>query len=279
MKRLTFAKFSGAGNDFVIINNIERRIPARLYVQYARILCQRRLSIGADGLLIIEPSTKSSCDFRMVYYNADGSRAAMCGNGARCIAMRAWELELCEDIARFETDTGIVTCEIKRGGRVKLKLPEPRDLRTDMLLTVGGTVYQVHCIITGVPHAVVFVDDLEKVDVVGLGRELRHHKAFAPDGANVNFVSVRNRSSLLVRTYERGVEDETLACGTGCTASAVIAAVREMVRPPVECITRGGESLHISFVLNDPDDMLSPVSQLHLEGRVQHTFDGEIALP
>ncbi len=279
MKRLRFVKYVGAGNDFVIINNFDKKILGKTYPELAKKLCAQKFSIGADGLLIIEPTIKSNCEFKMVYYNADGSRASMCGNGARCIAHYAYELELCDDLVNFDTDAGVITAEIKRADRIKIKLTEPKGIKTDFLIKLdNGKELSINFIDTGVPHTVIFVNEIEKIDVNNLGREIRNHKMFAPNGTNVNFAKVKDRNSLIVRTYERGIESETLSCGTGVTASSVIAGIKNLVFSPVNCITKSGEELTISFTKNDPEDMISPVSNLFLEGKVYHVFDGEILL-
>lgn len=279
MKRLKFVKYVGAGNDFVIINNIDKKISPKTYSEIAKKLCQQKFSIGADGLLIIEPSLKSNCEFKMVYYNSDGSRASMCGNGARCIVHYAYELELCSDITNFETDSGIIYAEVKRADKVKIKLTEPREFKTDLMIKLeNGKELSVNFVNTGVPHTVIYVDDIDKVDVKSLGREIRYHKAFSPQGTNVNFVKVKDNHNLIVRTYERGVEDETLSCGTGVTASAIISGVKDFVSSPVDCLTKSGEVLTIGFTKNNPEDMLSPVSNLFLEGRVKNVFCGEIVI-
>ncbi len=228
-------------------------------------------------MLIIEPPIKQNSEFKMIYYNADGSRAEMCGNGARCIAYYAYELELCEEIVNFDTDIGQVRCEIKRAAKVKLYLPEPKDLKLGITLKIfDNKELIVDYINTGVPHTVVFVDDIEKIDVYKLGQEIRYHRKFYPFGTNVDFVKVKDRHNLVIRTYERGVENETLSCGTGVTASAIISSIKGYTDPPIKCLTRSGEILTISFVKNVPEDMLSPVSELYLEGKVEHVFDGEI---
>ena len=199
MKKLKFVKFVGAGNDFVIINNFDKKILPKTYVELAKKLCKQKFSVGADGLLIIEPTIKSNCEFRMVYYNADGSRASMCGNGARCIAYYAYELELCDDLVNFETDAGIITAEIKRGEKVKIKLTEPKRLKLDFLIKLDtGKELSLNFVDTGVPHSIIFVSDIDKIDVKNLGKEIRYHKLFMPEGTNVNFVKVKdNQINLL----------------------------------------------------------------------------------
>ncbi|MCS7150800.1 MAG: diaminopimelate epimerase [Endomicrobia bacterium] len=279
MKKLNFAKFVAAGNDFVIINNFDKKISSKKYPELARKLCQQKFAIGADGFLVIEPSLRKDCEFKMVYYNSDGSFATMCGNGARCIAFYAYELELCEEIVNFETAVGVVNCMIKKNNIVSLKLPEPKLWKINININLtNGKELNADFINTGVPHTVIFVDDLDKVDVYNIGKEIRNHKMFIPDGTNVDFVKVKDQHSLYVRTYERGIEGETLSCGTGVVASAIISALRNFVKPPVKCFTRSGEVLTIRFTVNPPEDMISPVSNLYLEGKVRHVFDGEFYL-
>ncbi len=278
MKKLKFAKFVASGNDFVILNNIDKKINPKRYPIIAQKLCRRKFSVGADGLLIIEPSSNPYYAFKMVYYNSDGSKASMCGNGARCISYYAYELELCEDEVSFETDAGVVKCQIKRTNTVKLKLPEPKDTKLDFVINVNNKEITANFVNTGVPHTVIFVEDIEKVDVNLLGKEIRYHKLFMPEGTNVNFVKVLDKHNLIVRTYERGVENETLSCGTGVTASAVISAIKGFVVSPVSCLTQSNEKLIIKFKKNYPEDIISPVSDLFLEGKVYHVFDGEIEI-
>ncbi len=279
MKKIKFAKFVASGNDFVIINNFLKQIPSKNYSKLAKVLCKNKFGVGADGLLIIEPAKRKDCEFKMVYFNADGSFATMCGNGARCIAYYAYELEICEEVVNFETAMGFVTCEIKSNNKVKLKLNDPAQMKLDINLKIDNNrEISVDFINTGVPHTIVFVDDIERVDVFNLGRSIRYHKYFTPDGTNVDFVKVKDKNTIYVRTYERGVENETLSCGTGVTASAIICAVKGFVNPPVKCITRSEEILNVDFKINPPEDMISPVSNLYLEGKVQHTFDGEFNL-
>jgi len=279
MKKIKFAKFVASGNDFVIINNFDKKIHPKKYPELAKKLCQQKFAVGADGLLIIEPPTKDNCEFKMVYYNSDGSFASMCGNGARCIAYYAYELELCEEFVNFETAVGVVFCEIKKNNIVKLKLQDPSQWKFDITIKLeDGKEINADFINTGVPHTVIFVEDIEKIDVDKLGRQIRYHKIFSPEGTNVDFVKVKDKHTLIVRTYERGVEAETLSCGTGVTASAVVASLKNFVEPPVKCVTKSGEILKIGFKKNLPQDLLSPVSNVYLEGKVYHVFDGEFLL-
>ncbi len=275
MKRIIpFIKMSAAGNDFVMVDN-RRKIMPRELTDVVRKWCHRKYGVGGDGLIMLEDSEKA--DFRMRYYNADGSHASMCGNGGRSVARFACLLGVVQKKMNFETDAGMVHAEIV-GDDVRLGLYEPRDARLDFPITVEKRELSVSFINTGVPHVVVFVNDVEKADVEAMGRAIRYHRAFAPAGANVNFVQKKDGRALLVRTYERGVEGETLACGTGVTASAIIAGMRGMVKSPVKCVTRGGDTLTVSYSLNESGDLVSPVSKVFLEGPAEVTFTGEIEL-
>lgn len=279
MKKLKFAKFVAAGNDFIIINNFDKKISPKRYPVLAKSLCRTKFGIGADGILFIEPSLRKDCEFKMVYYNSDGSFATMCGNGARCIAYYAYELEIVDDISKFETAVGVLDFIIKKNGVVKVRLIDPKFYKPDIKIKLeDNKEYIVDYINTGVPHTILFVDDIEKIDVFNLGKQIRYHKMFAPDGTNVDFVKVLSKNKIFVRTYERGVENETLSCGTGVTASAIISSLRGFVDTPVSCVTKSGEILKISFKKNSPDDMVSVVSNVYLEGKVRHLFDGEFYL-
>lgn len=244
--RLSFAKMTGAGNDFVVIDDRTNTLgdDAR---ELARELCRRRVSVGADGLLLLVPSTR--CDFRMRYFNADGSEADMCGNGARCIARFAHDLGIVGDEMEFESRSGVHRAVIA-GDLVRLSMTEPRAMLLDQRLRLRAEKLTVHRVNTGVPHAVIEVEDLEAVPVVETGHAVRHHDAFLPDGTNADFVTVLDGSAIALRTYERGVEDETLACGTGAVAAAVVMAALGRVRPPVTVRTRGGP-LVVGFYMSD----------------------------
>lgn len=251
---LEFTKLSGAGNDFIAINNMDGNFAQEGREALFRQWCRRGLSIGADGVLVVEPAEPgSNADFRMRYYNADGGEAETCGNGSRCIARFAYTSGVAPRQMTFQTMAGDYRAEVLENGHVRLEMSDafdfhqavavnPRDLRS-----LAG--HEVHFINTGVPHAVILLDedDLTGVPVVTVGRSLRHSPTFAPAGTNVNFVRLTGPHSLQVRTYERGVEDETLACGTGCIASAILAARLKAVSTPVEVTTASGEILLIGF--------------------------------
>jgi diaminopimelate epimerase len=264
---IRFVKASGAGNDFVIIDNHDRRLtcdPAAL----ARVVCRRHTGIGADGLLLIEPSEKS--DFRMMYYNADGSYGGMCGNGGRCIARFAHLSGLTGPRMRFEALDYVYEAEIV-GKKVTLKMKSPSAYKTGLRIQTEFGLFPTSSVDTGSPHAVTYVDDLSAVDVQKAGRALRNHPAFAPDGTNANFVHVLGNQSIQIRTYERGVEAETLACGTGSIASAVVSVIERGVEFPVHVNVRSGEELIVRGVLDG-----SEIHDISLEGGADILFKGTI---
>ncbi|BAG14125.1 diaminopimelate epimerase [Candidatus Endomicrobiellum trichonymphae] len=268
---INFSKLTAAGNDFILIDNRENIIAQEDCQALAKKLCDRKYSIGADGLILLE---KSACkDFKMKYFNSDGSYASMCGNGGRSIAKFAYDLCVANLKMVFETDAGVINAEILPEDRVRLDLYNPRDLKKDIKVEVNGKEFDVNFINTGVPHVVIFVDDIENIDVFGYGRAIRRHKTFAPAGTNVNFVKVIKDNTLLVRTYERGVEDETLACGTGITASGIISVLKGFAASPVKVIARGGDKLSVS--LRNPNDKISNVV---LEGPALITFKGTVKI-
>ncbi len=242
---LAFSKMAGGGNDFVMIDNRAAKIGDAS--ELTRRICTRALSVGADGLILVESSARAT--FRMRYYNSDGSLAAFCANGTRCAARFAFLNVIAGRKMTIETDAGIVGAEISDGGFVTLSLPAPHAFRAQRPVTVGNTIVHGSSIIVGVPHYVVFLrDDLWNQNILHLGRAIRTHPELVPDGgANVNFVSVRDAHSIEVRTYERGVEGETLSCGSGVVASAVVSALFRKVQSPVSVLTRSGITLEVSF--------------------------------
>ncbi|MEA5000824.1 MAG: diaminopimelate epimerase [Endomicrobiaceae bacterium] len=266
---IQFYKLTAAGNDFVMIDNRESIIPEEKHSSLAAKLCDRRYSIGGDGLILLEKSNKA--DFRMRYYNSDGSHASMCGNGGRSIAKFAYELGAVKKNMKFETDAGLITAEIKSDTVVNLALYNPKDLKLNISIQAEDKQFEVSCLNTGVPHAVIFVDDVEKTDVVKYGRIIRFHKEFSPSGTNVNFVQLTDNNTILVRTYERGVEDETLACGTGVTASSIISVIKKKVVSPVHIITRGKDNLFVSCSADE-----SKISDVYLEGPAVVAFTGTV---
>ncbi len=246
---IPFEKMNGTGNDFVIIDNRSLCIPLSEQADLARKICRRMFSVGADGLILIEKSTVA--DFAWNFYNADGSVAEMCGNGSRCVARFAYRHGIAGKKMKFATLAGIIEAEIgEKEAVVKVKMTTPHDFRLGLCLLVGDEERTVGYVDTGVPHAVLFVDN-DDIPVTTWGRAMRFHRIFEPKGTNANFVRVLPDGRLKVRTYERGVEAETMACGTGVVASALFAAIQKGMKSPVEVITSGGEMLTILFDLYD----------------------------
>jgi len=271
---ISFTKMESGGNDFIIIDN-RKRIFSRGLSKLALNLCRRRRSIGADGLILLERARKA--DYGMRIFNPDGSEPEMCGNGARCLAMFAFINGIASSKVVMETRAGYVQAQVK-DKKVRVRLNTPFNIKTNfrIRLKLRGS-QEVNFINVGVPHVVVFVPLLDRVDVQGLGRMIRYHRRFAPSGANVNFVSLKGRNSIYIRTYERGVEDETLACGTGAVASALIAGLQAKVSSPVEVHTRGGEVLKVEYIIEKDREGIEKFKGVWLEGEVRVVYEGEIA--
>jgi len=268
---LNFLKMNGAGNDFVMLDN--RDLQIGLTTDQVARLCDRHRGAGADGLLMVEPA-QNGADFRMRYYNADGGEAEMCGNGARCFARfvnRLHDNKLSR--VSFETPAGLIQAEFV-GESVRINMSEPFDLNLHQSLEVAGELLTVHSINTGVPHAVVFSTDIDSVDVCRLGAGLRYHEAFSPKGTNANFVQVLAPDSIRIRTYERGVEGETLACGTGMVACVLIHHSLSATTSPVQVRVQGGDVLEVGFTAL-PNGGYQDVS---LFGPADFVFDGSIQI-
>ena len=268
MDPIPFSKMSGTGNDFIIIDNRDQLVEDDGLTEFIRQVCRRKMSVGADGLILIESSDKA--DFRWRFFNSDGSLAEMCGNGARCAARFAYLNGIAGENVSFETEAGIIDGQVK-GGVAKVKIPDPADLRLDFIVDLESGPLTVSSVNTGVPHVVVMQDSVEKVDVFGLGREIRYHEAFAPAGTNVNFICRQKHGQLAIRTYERGVEDETLACGTGSIASALIAFCKTDWTSPISLVTRSGESVTIHFHENK-----HVFTDVYLEGDARMIYTAEL---
>ncbi|MFI0347519.1 MAG: diaminopimelate epimerase [Chthoniobacterales bacterium] len=266
--RLDFTKMNGAGNDFIMIDD-HRHGSLSLSSSQIGKLCDRHRGIGADGLLILE-SGKTTL-YRMRYYNADGHEAEMCGNGARCFTRYLARI-LGEQSGKisFQTEAGILTGELL-GDQVRLMMSNPHSIQLSKSIPLPDQEYEVHAINTGVPHALIFVKDIELAPVIEVGRQLRHHSHFSPAGTNVNFVQILESRSLLIRTYERGVEDETLACGTGIVAAALIYHLISRIPGPISVLARGGDRLEVDF-----DS--SSITQVTLTGPADFVFEGNIDL-
>ncbi len=267
MSAIKFTKTVATGNDFIILDNRSFEIEGNSSA-IAKKICARKHSVGADGLLVIEPSNKA--DFKMRIFNPDGSEAEMCGNGSRCVALYAATKRIAKKTMTIDTLGGLLNATVK-GDMVKVKLPDPKEIKWNFCLMINKCPYHLNFVNTGVPHVIHFVDDLEKVDVKNLGSHIRSHDEFSPEGTNADFVKVVDKKNIKIRTYERGVEDETLACGTGAVASAIIAAESEKMLSPVTVQTLGGEKLKVYFEL-----MNGNFRNVYLEGKAKLVYEGAI---
>jgi diaminopimelate epimerase len=269
MTMLRFTKMNGAGNDFVLIDN--RAGNVHLNREQIAHLCDRHRGIGADGILLLEKPVNHA-DFRMRYFNADGGEAEMCGNGARCFARFANKVAGAQDKISFETPAGVISAQLN-GDLVTLQMTEPADLRLNVKLDIRGENRTIHFVNSGVPHVVIPLSRIDGVDVRLEGAAIRYHEMFSPKGANVNFIEKRGDKKIAVRTYERGVEDETLACGTGVVASAIVFAASENISGPVAVLVRGGDELQVGF-----EKTGMQFKNVSLTGRAEFVFEGTIDL-
>jgi diaminopimelate epimerase len=270
MDSIPFVKMNGAGNDFVVIDN--RSLRFTITSEQIAQLCNRHFGIGADGVLVVEPAHQAEVDFRMRYYNADGGEAEMCGNGARCFARFVHPLRrLNAEQVRFLTPAGLIVGEYV-GDEVRVSLTEPIETQLHQRADFGWGEIEYHFMNTGVPHAVIFVPEAASADVVAQGRAVRRSTIF-PRGTNVNFVQVTDSGKLIVRTYERGVEDETLACGTGVVASALVTNRVHRLALPLCVKVRGGDLLTVDA--HADGDAFHDVK---LTGPATEIFSGEIKL-
>jgi diaminopimelate epimerase len=267
---LRFTKMNGAGNDFVLLDN--RQGDLTLTGEQIMRICDRHRGVGADGVLVLE-GPRNGADFRMRYYNADGGEAEMCGNGARCFARFASRAAGPREKLSFETPAGVIAAELS-GELVTLRMSEPNDLRLGLEVPVDGERrISASYVDSGVPHVVVAVAEIDGVDVRSLGEAIRRHPMFAPRGTNANFSEQRGPRSIAIRTYERGVEDETLACGTGVVASAIVFAASNNVSGPIAVLVRGGDTLQVDF--RRAGERFQNVT---LSGPADFVFDGTIDL-
>lgn len=268
MDQIAFYKMSGSGNDFIIIDNRNKVVNENDLQNFIAKVCRRKMSVGADGFILIEES--DSVDFRWRFFNADGNTAEMCGNGARCAARFAYLNKIAGSKMSFETDAGIISAEVSND-MVKINIPELTELKTDYLLDLENGALKISSINTGVPHVVIVMDSLDNVDVVKLGREIRFHDIFAPAGTNVNFICQNKDNTISIRTYERGVEDETLACGTGAVAAAIVTAFKFGAKSPVRVITKSKESLYVYYKENN-----GKCSDVYLKGDARIIYKGKL---
>ena len=271
---LNFFKMNGAGNDFIIVDNRDLSLTKELDTDTIAALCDRHRGIGADGLLAVEPAQKGA-DFRFRYYNADGGEAEMCGNGARCFGRFTAHLgEIVLKKVTFETIVGTLAAEMI-GEDVRIAMSEPKDLKLNTDATLPDLDAPLHFVNTGVPHVVVFLESanaLDDFDVYNYGSAIRNHKAFAPAGTNANFAAVIAPDHISIRTYERGVEDETLACGTGMVASALVHHLLTGAPSPIKVDVEGGDTLEIGFEKSGDQSFRN----VTLTGPADFVFEGEI---
>lgn len=267
---IVFSKMSGHGNDFIVLDN---RLGANNlnWKECASHWCERHTSIGADGLLVIEPSTIA--DFRLRIFNADGSEAEMCGNGARCAARFAVEHGIAGSTLSFETLAGTIRANVVHD-RVSINLTDPSELIGEVTLNSGDTTLELFPINSGVPHAIIFRDcviEMSADEVDQIGKYVRFHKAFEPNGTNVDFVEVMGPRLIRVRTYERGVESETMACGTGAVASAIISHIYKKIGDPPIAVQMPGGVMVVDFQKEN-----DCIKNVWLMGDVKWSYEGEI---
>lgn len=256
----------GSGNDFILIDSRKGVLKGKNLQELAVTVCNRHYSVGADGLIVIVPS--KSADFKWRFFNADGSEAEMCGNGSRCAARFAHIKKIAKKDMAFETLAGVIHAQVKRD-TVKVQLTNATGLRMNIAVSLESGLRMGHFINTGVPHLIYLSKDIENEDVERIGRTTRYHELFKPAGANVNFIQIQGPRKLRIRTYERGVENETLACGTGAVAAALIAGALGAVSSPVDVVTWGGEKLTVSF-----ERKAEGFGNIHLEGEAQVICEG-----
>lgn len=265
---IAFTKMHGAGNDFILVDDRNCTFPID-DSEWLQRVGARKTGVGCDGFILVQPPEQGG-HFRMRFINPDGGEVEMCGNGARCVAKFAQDLGICDDEMRIETVAGLVEAEFI-DHLVRLRMTPPADWRMGLDLSIDGAD-EVDFVNSGVPHAVVRVDDIEATDICGLGSMIRYHEAFAPAGTNANFIQVQADGLIRIRTYERGVEDETLACGTGMCAAALIAGRNAWVTPPVRLTCRSGDELTVDFRLTTDG-----AEHLTLLGPAMTVFSGSIA--
>ncbi len=267
---IKFWKMHGAGNDFILVDDRPLKFPAADHRRISQI-CSRHDGVGAEGLILLQSSDDAS--FAMRFFNPDGYEADMCGNGLRCAARLANDLGIAGGEMTVKTRAGILKASIMKNG-VRVAMPLASGIRLNFQVQAAGQAVLCNYINTGVPHVVIATDDLEKVDLRQMGPLLRRHEEFAPQGANVDYMQVTGKHSLNVRTYERGVEAETPACGTGITACAIVAVLNNQLAQPAQVTCRHGDTLEVDFKRNGDS-----VENITLLGPAAHVFQGEISYP
>ena len=267
---IAFTKMHGAGNDFVMIENLDGSIELSA-TQVAR-MCDRRLGIGADGLILLNPLQADDTDATMIYYNADGSRVDMCGNGARCFTSFALQNGVGSgESVSFLTDAGPMKATAS-DGLFTINMTPVHSVELDQELETEHGSYYYDFMNTGVEHVVVFSDAVDRIDIVPEGSAIRYQSRF-PKGTNANFAEIQKDGVIKVRTYERGVEDETLACGTGVTAVAIAANLSKNQPTPISVLVRGGDTLSVDFQREGDD-----ISNISLTGPAKVVFRGQVEI-
>jgi diaminopimelate epimerase len=266
--KLPFSKYSGSGNDFILIDNRNLVFPLRKPL--IADLCQRQTGIGADGIILLENSARA--DFKMRIFNADGGEAEMCGNGARCLAKFIQQLGFTKSSYQIEAMKSVIYLHIENE-RISVSMPQPENFKWFQKLTINDLELTLHSLNTGVPHAVIFVDELENDQWMKLAPAIRSHPIFETSGTNVNFASVTQEGHLHIRTYERGVEGETLACGTGAIASALTAERLFRWPSPIQVSPKSKETLNISFKVAN-----GTPTDVQLAGPATFIFEGWVNL-
>lgn len=285
MRKLFFSKVNGAGNDFILIDAIKE--PATLFPKSEIVrLCHRRKGIGADGLMVLHQVESHACNVE--FFNADGSRGSLCGNGARCVIYYLKEMGYTHPgNIKFLFGNKEYTGNFADTGEPVFHMNRPAKLKTGFMIKAAGSLVKAHYCDTGSPHVVIDIkdvpveprrspathQDLDIFPVYELGKEIRHHADFAPGGVNVNFIKIISENEISIRTFERGVEDETLACGTGSTAAAIVAFSLGKCKPPVRLLTKSGETLTVNFEIID-----NKLENLVLTGPAAINFQGYVEI-
>ena len=268
MNKVRFTKMHGAGNDFVLVDDRSGGFPSHDYLRLAAFAAPRT-GVGCEGVILVQESKVA--DFKMAFYNPDGTEADMCGNGARCVAAFAVDIGMARRNLTMETRAGLIDAEVLDGGLVRVWMPEPKERRYGVGVKVKGQIVTGDYIVAGVPHFIVSVPNVAQVDVAKLGRELRLADAFAPNGTNVDFVQYKAPNIAIMRTYERGVEAESGACGTGAVAAAVVGVETKGLSLPIRIRCSHGCELTV-----EGDWRHAKSTGFILTGPVKRVFEGDV---
>lgn len=269
MTNVAFSKYSGCGNDFILVDNRKKEFPTDNH-KLIQQLCERKLGIGADGLILLEKG--AVLEYKMRIFNSDGFETEMCGNGLRCFVRYLQHSGFGDGPFHIESMKRQHYCTLD-GEMVTIEMGPPTDIQQNITLNLADNRVLGHSIDTGVPHFVIFTSPIDAIDVQTLGSEIRRHPTFKPRGTNVNFVQIEDNDVLHIRTFERGVEAETLACGTGATAAALMAATSYGLNSPIAVKTKSQDLLYISFELQD-----GSFQKITLTGAAERVFIGQFPL-